>query len=538
MSKQASMIVRERFGEAFLPPELSSLLSARVQQKGAPLRALVRTFGCQQNENDSEKIRGLLRLLGFQPAADYRSADLVLLNTCSIRENADERLFGHLGKLKELRATDPLRIVGVCGCLPTQPAQRQKILNSFSYVHLLFGPGDIAVLPQLLLRVLQGEKQVSSFSGENTVCENLPMVRARRDRALVTIMYGCNNFCSYCVVPHTRGRERSRTAADILQEVHSVADAGISEVMLLGQNVNAWGFDLRHEAKNSQAPLLVSEALLKAHGQLRQDLPALLEKRQDPQDLSAEEVVNRRVRNFGDLLTAVAAVPGIRRVRSLSPHPRDVDASMLAALMVSPEIEDHLHLPLQSGSDRILKAMNRHYSRDRYRQVVAALRQARPGISLTTDLIVAFPGETDEDFQETLDLVEEIGYENAFLFIFSPRPGTPAARMEGVPDAVAHARFERLQNCLEEQSLRAHRDCLEREEEVLIEGVSRHQPNVLTARDHAFRLINLPVTPGDPHFQWQDAEQQLLDEAAYVGKWKRVRITDAKIYSLEGVCLG
>lgn len=485
---------------------------AQSQELGRPLRAFVRTFGCQQNENDSEKLRGILSDLGYLEADSYEDADLVLINTCSIRENADQRLFGHLGELKALRENRRKNLIcGVCGCLPTQKEQAEKIRRSFAFVNLLFGPADIQKLPDLLLKVCSGQKHIYAVSDENSICEGLPLKRERKYRGLVSIMYGCNNFCTYCVVPYTRGRERSREAGSILQECQQLAEEGIPEVMLLGQNVNAWGFDLFPRKKEA--------------GSLQKS-PELTARIRDLSRGKADDP-----RNFAELLALLGGQSGLRRLRYMSPHPRDFDAAMITALAEIPQIENHIHLPLQSGSDRVLKAMNRHYDSARYRDLVRAIREVRPDISLSTDIIVGFPGESEEDFEQTLELMEELRFESAFMFIYSPRPGTAAAKMEQVPAEIQHERFDRLAALQAKLSLEAHAALLGSQREVLVEGPSHGDPQVLTGRDSEFHLINIHLDEKTKGSMDDDREEGRLSE--FEGRIAEVRISQAKTYSLE-----
>lgn len=497
---------------------LSALTESESMKRGKALAYFVNTFGCQQNENDSEKIKGILETAGYVAAKDYENADLILINTCSIRDNADQRLFGHLGFLKTLRSKKPGVIVGVCGCLPTQEEQAAKIRKSFSFVQLLFGPADIGRLPELLLMILEGEKHADGITKDNTVTEGLPILRERKFRALVSIMYGCNNFCTYCVVPYARGRERSRKAEDVLEECRKVASQGIPEIMLLGQNVNAWGFDLFSKRKNSSADLSCSK-----------------EQYQHLKALRAGE--SNQIESFAQLLTAIAAIPGIQTVRYMSSHPRDFDGELISALEVSPEIENHLHLPLQSGNDTVLKRMNRHYTSARFREIVRRVREVRPDLSLTTDIIVGFPGETEEEFEDTLRLVDEMKFESAFTFIYSPRPGTPAALWEQLPYDVQHERFNRLVELQNRLSLEAHQRIVGTERTLLIEGISHGDEFVLTGRDSEFHLVNVKI-PEDFNLPARlKHETGELKDQEWEGLYVRVVIREAKTYSLEAELL-
>ena len=492
-----------------------SAVSAVRLEKGRPLRAFVRTFGCQQNENDSEKIRGILKDIGYIEAENYEDADFILINTCSIRENADQRLFGHLGKIKTLRESRPSLICGVCGCLPTQEEQREKIKKSFSFVQLLFGPADISKLPSMIARLYGGEKRLDQVSDQLEVCEGMPQLRERRDRALVSIMYGCDNFCSYCVVPYTRGRERSRHFEDILRECREAAEEGIPEIMLLGQNVNAWGFDL-FEGRQKNPPLRWTE-----------------------EDETRLRAVQRgeEARTFAQLLAAISALPGVRCVRYMSSHPRDFTGEMLAALKICPEIENHLHLPLQAGSDAVLKAMNRHYDRARYEEIIKAVREVRPDISITTDLMVGFPGESEEDFQETLRIVREIEFEAAFTFIYSERPGTPAASREQIPMDIRHERFNRLAELQNRLTALSYERIVGTERDVILEGVSRSEPSSLSARDSEFHLINLKIPEGFPLPEGALGSDGAYDPLFFPGLVAKVKILRSRDFSAEGEIL-
>ncbi len=472
------------------------LESTRAEQQlsireGRRLRYFVQTFGCQQNENDSEKIAGILECLGFLPALSYTEADLILINSCSIRENADDRLFGHLGMLKQAYEDSGRQLlIGVCGCMVTRPQLVTKIKESYPQVRLLMTPQEIHELPKKLIEVYRGEGTALETSMDEVIVEGIPQERERRFRALLSIMYGCNHFCSYCVVPFARGRQRSRRAHDILAEASELAASGFTELMLLGQNVNAWGLD--HGAAD----------LRFARGRNRSDLIRAHEESAEP-------------KTFPELLAALAAIPGIRCIRYMSPHPRDFTPQMIDALALFPEIESRLHLPLQSGSDRILRAMRRGYKLHEYRALVQAAREARPDLALTTDIIVAFPGESESDFEATLSAVEEFAFQSAYTFIFSPRPGTPAAHLPEIPAPIASARFQKLlalQNRLTAESYSAR---VGKTVEVLVEGASRQNPSIFTARDHAFYLYNL----------------ELCENALQEGDRLDVLVTEARAFS-------
>lgn len=499
--------------------EIRALLDNLALEEGRSHKYFIRTFGCQQNESDSEKLAGILEGLGFEAVSSYEEADLVLLNTCSIRENADQRLFGHLGELKALRKDHKKLKVAVCGCLPTQEEQRHKIRESFSFVDLIFGPQDLHRLPEFIYDLYSGGKRLNRVSKDNVVCESIPTKRERKFRALVSIMYGCNNFCTYCVVPSTRERERSRLPEDILTEVQGLASEGIPEIMLLGQNVNAYGFDLQGGKRHRIADLNYDHetiARLKAIRAGDRSIP---------------------INSFARLVTAIAAVGGIKSVRYMSPHPRDFDGEMLAALLVSPEIENHIHLPVQAGSNQVLQAMNRHYTREDYLRIIKEIKKVRPDISISTDIMVGFPTEEEEDFQETLSLVEEVGFASAFSFIYSPRPHTPAANMEQVDQEVKHERFNRLVELLNRLSFEEHERIVGTRRKVLLEGTSKQSNQILTGRDSEFHLINIHLDSELEYPPEAYLADGSFDSDYFEGKFVEVEITEAKTYSVEAKCL-
>lgn len=454
----------------------------------------IQTFGCQQNENDSELIAGILEAAGFVPALDYESADISVINTCSIRENADTRLFGHLGILKRLKSENPDRITLLCGCMMTQDQHVAKIKQSFSFVNLIFGPHDIYRLPQLLWDSIGRQQKIIAVSKENHMAEQdqLPISRSRKFRALVSIMYGCDNFCTFCIVPYTRGREVSRSYSAILREVEGLIRDGYTEIMLLGQNVNAWGKDFRGLVEGP--------------------------------------------RNFAQLLEALAQFKELKRIRYMSPNPRDIDQELIDIIGKYHNIEPHMHLPLQSGSDAILKAMRRRHDRARYLDIVKRLRAARPDISLTTDIIVGFPGESEADFLDTLDLMDQVRFDSAFTFIYSPRQGTPAAEYTNQVDPdLVQDRFKRLTDLQNSHSLEANQKMVGRVEEVLLEGVSHGDSKILTGRTADFKLVNLKLD--------HSIKENLPDQAFttdglngdyFEGKYCQAKLVKAKTFSIEG----
>ena len=414
-------------------------------QAGRPIVANVTTFGCQMNARDSEKLRGILNKAGFQDTENEDDADIVIYNTCTVRDNANQHVFGRLGHLNGVKRNKKDMIIGLCGCMMQEPHIVEKVKKSYPFVDLIFGTHNLYAFPELLLKVLTDRKRVIDVRDHTEVFpEHLPVVRKYPFKSGVNIMYGCNNFCTYCIVPYVRGREVSRTPEEILAEVKRLADDGVIEVMLLGQNVNSYGKTLEH-------PM-----------------------------------------SFAELLLRVCEVPGIERVRFMTSHPKDLSDELIEAMAKNEKICPHLHLPVQAGSSRLLKRMNRHYDREHYMELVRKLRERMPDISLTTDIIVGFPGETEEDFEETLSLVREVGYDSAFTFIYSKRTGTPAAGYpDQVPDKVAH---ERLTKLLAEVKERAEERCARftgQTMDVLVEELNR-EPGLVTGRTPHNIVVHLP----------------------------------------------
>jgi tRNA-2-methylthio-N6-dimethylallyladenosine synthase len=409
----------------------------------------VTTFGCQMNEHDSERMKGMLESLGYREAASRAEADLILFNTCSIRESADSRFVGHLGEAKRLKTEDPERVVGVGGCWAQ--SMKERVFEQFPFVDVAFGPGQIHRLAEFLVSdslTAQGYFEFEDLSG------HLPMKREREFQAWVQISQGCNCVCAYCIVPSTRGREVSRPAAEIVTEVEGLAADGVKEVTLLGQNVNSYG----------------------------RDLP------------KGEKV------RFSELLAMVDAVEGIERVRYTSPHPKDMREDVIRAHAELPSLCEHIHLPLQSGSSRILKAMRRTYDRGRYLDRVAMIREHVPDCAITTDIIVGFPGESEEDFEQTLEVVEQVGYDSAFTFVFSPRRGTEAAEMDGkLPHRVKRERMERLVPLVQQRAAERSRRFVGRTMDVLVEGPSRTDPAKLRGRIRHNKTVNFTglARPGE-----------------------------------------
>jgi tRNA-2-methylthio-N6-dimethylallyladenosine synthase len=438
-----------------------------------PRRFHIRTFGCQMNEHDSERIAGLLAAEGMQHTDDVEQADVVVLNTCCVRENADNKLYGHLGRLKGLKERRPDLQIAVGGCLAQK--DRDVIVERAGHVDVVFGTHNLAHAPALLERARLEGPVVEILEEHEAYPSALPARRDVAHSAWVTIQIGCDNSCTFCIVPIVRGREVSRRLGDIVREVEELAGDGVTEVTLLGQNVNSYG-----------------------------------------RDLGAGQYAPR----FADLLRAVDAVDGIRRIRYTSPHPKDLRPETIAAMTECDAVCEHLHLPLQAGSDRTLARMHRGYTAERYLRKLAAARDAIPDLAVTTDLIVGFPGEAEDDFRRTLEVVDEAQYDAAYTFVFSPRPGTPAADMteDYVAPEVAQDRMRRLVEVVERHTLRRHDARVGRVEEVLVDGPSKKDPAVLSGRTRQNRLV---------HFVGPDGVNM-------VGALVDVRITDAAPHWLRG----
>ena len=425
--------------------ELKLLISERSAILGRPIVSCVVTFGCQMNARDSEKLRGILDSAGFVDTDDEDEADLVIYNTCTVRDNADQHVYGRLGHLNSVKRKKPGMIIGLCGCMMQEDHVVAKIKKSYPFVNLMFGTHNLYAFPELLVRTLKEDRRVIDIREKTEIFpESLPVRRKHFFKSGVNIMYGCNNFCSYCIVPYVRGREISRTPDEIIAEVKRLVNDGCVEIMLLGQNVNSYGKTLPEKT------------------------------------------------TFAELLREVCKIEGLRRLRFMTSHPKDLSDELIGVMAENPIICHHMHLPVQSGSDVILTKMNRHYDRARYLEIVRKLRQAIPDISFTTDIIVGFPGETEEDFEDTLSLIREVGFDSAFTFIYSKRRGTPAAEMENqVPEEIVKERFSRLLN---EIKVTAEERCARftgKVMDVLVEDVNR-EPGLVTGRIEHNIVVHLP----------------------------------------------
>ena len=466
---------------------------------------MVRTYGCQMNEHDSERIAGLLEAEGMEPASDLESADVVVLNTCCIRENADNKLYGHLGALKALRERNPSLQVAVGGCLAQK--DRELVRRRAGHVDVVFGTFNVGRVGELLRQASEHGPQVEILdSAPSDDLEAYPSaLPPRKDLGhaeWVTIQVGCDNSCAFCIVPQVRGPEASRPFSQVVSEVRDLASRGVVEVTLLGQNVNSYGRDIALALRSGSDS--ASEVAFQAGESWASS--------------------GRRVRPlFADLLRAVGSVEGIRRVRFTSPHPKDLLPETIAAMAETEAVCEQLHLPLQSGSDRVLRAMRRGYTAERYLQRLGEARKAIGDLAVSTDIIVGFPGETEEDFEATLEVVAEAAFDGAFTFQFSPRPGTRAGEMQSeyiAPEVVAE-RFARLAVVVERSALAAHRRRIGKVEEVLVEGPARKDPTMVAARTRQQKLVLLDPAPG-----------------LVPGAFAKARITDAGAHHLRGELSG
>ena len=445
------------------------IIKEKEMELGRKLTFYDQTFGCQMNFKDSEKLNGILEDIGYVKA-DTEKADFVYYNTCTVRENANVRVYGRLGALKNYKKKNPEMVIAMCGCMMQEPEEQEKVKTTFKFVDVVFGTHNIFKLAELLYECLSGRKRVFDvWEKTDQIIEDLPSDRKFGFKAGVNIMFGCNNFCSYCIVPYVRGRERSRKPEDIVAEVKKLASEGVVEVMLLGQNVNSYG-------KNLENPI-----------------------------------------SFAKLLTMVEEVEGIERIRFMTSHPKDLSDELIEVMAHSKKICKHLHLPVQSGSSRILKLMNRKYTKEDYLAKIEKVKKRIPNISLSTDIIVGFPTETKEDFEETLDVLRKVEYDNIFSFIYSRREGTPAAKLDFVlTDEEIHENFNKLLEVQNEISKRKNEAYVGRVEKVLVDGVSKNDETTLSGRCDSSKIVNFK---GDK---------------SLIGKYIDVRITEAHTWSLNG----
>ena len=451
--------------------EFCEKIQERLAAAPREYKAFVDTYGCQQNEADSERIRGYLKSMGYGFTGDENEADVIVINTCAIRGHAEDRVFGNIGALVHTKRRKPGQIICVCGCMAQEKQVAEKIRESYRHVDLVFGPHALWRFPELLYRVLSRRGRVFENADEpGNIAEGIPVVRQGNVKAWVSIMYGCNNFCTYCIVPYVRGRERSRLPEDVLAECRELVEAGYKDITLLGQNVNSYGKDLGLDM------------------------------------------------DFADLLEQINAIPGDFLIRFMTSHPKDASQKLFDVMGRCEKIAPVFHLPVQAGNDRVLKAMNRHYDRATYLDKVRRLREAVPGVVLTSDIIVGFPGETTPEFEETLSLIEEVRYDALFTFIYSPREGTPGARMpDPMPMAEKKANFQRLVDAQNAISAEKHAAYMGKTLRCLIDGACEEEGFALTAR-----------TPGNRLVRVKEGSEDLI------GTFQNVTVTGANTWSLWG----
>ncbi|MDO4622888.1 MAG: tRNA (N6-isopentenyl adenosine(37)-C2)-methylthiotransferase MiaB [Eubacteriales bacterium] len=436
----------EPFRQYYFIERAKNKLKEIEAEAGRKLTFNVITFGCQMNARDSEKLRGILEEIGYV-RVETEEADLVIYNTCTVRDNANKKVYGRLGKLQSLKRQNPYMQIGLCGCMMQEEQVIEKMKKSYRFVNLIFGTHNIYKLAELVSRSLEQPDQmvIDIQQSADQVVEELPVDRKYSFKSGVNIMYGCNNFCTYCIVPYVRGREKSRTPEEILCEIRQIVSEGVVEVMLLGQNVNSYG-------KNLEKPV-----------------------------------------SFAELLVMIQEIEGLERIRFMTSHPKDLSPELIEVMAKYPKICPHQHLPLQSGSSRLLQKMNRHYDKESYLDLVDRIRAAVPDISLTTDIIVGFPGETEEDFLETMDVVEKVRYDSAFTFIYSKRTGTPAAAMEDqVPEDVIKDRFDRLLALVQKVGREQTARFTGQTKKVLVEQVNEQDPSLVTGRMDNNSVVHFP----------------------------------------------
>ncbi len=442
------------------------------EETGKTRRYYIETFGCQQNEADSERLAGMAAAMGYDMTDTPAEADLILINTCAVREHAEERALSITGQFKHLKEKNPALIIGICGCMVSQETRKERIKKSYPYVSFLFGTSMLYRMPEILFTYIQDKKRLFYLDAGDAgnIAEDIPVRRGDKKQAWVSIMYGCNNFCTYCIVPYVRGRERSRQPDAILSEIRGLITEGYREFTLLGQNVNSYGRDLDGDI------------------------------------------------DFPDLLRMICALDGDFKVHFMTSHPKDASKKLIDVMAENEKTAKHFHLPLQSGSDRVLDAMNRRYTIAHYLDILAYMRQRMPDITVTSDIIVGFPGETEEEFEDTIRAVEAARYDQIFTFIYSPRTGTPAADMEQLPDAVKQSRMARLLETQNRIMLEKNRACVGKTYRILVEGASRGDKSMYAGRTEGGKLVHFPA-----------------DEALSLrGQLVTVRITSAETYNLWG----
>ena len=450
--------------------------------KDKNLKYIIFTMGCSLNENDSEKMSGMIEKMGFSKTNKLENADFVIFNTCCVRENAEEKLFGKIGEIKKIKEKRNI-IIAIGGCMMQEKESLEKIKKSYKYVDIVFGTHTMQDLPKDVYEVICENKKIDDIAYiDGEIIEGLPIKRSDKYKAQVTIMYGCNNFCTYCIVPFVRGRERSRDPEDILKEIRGLAKEGYKEIMLLGQNVNSYGNDKFKYCKNE---------------------------------------VKSDINTFAKLLREINKIEGIERIRFISPHPKDFSQDVIEAIRDCPKISRLIHLPLQSGNTKVLKEMNRNYTKEQYLELVEKMKKTMPDVKFSTDIIVGFPGETDEEFEDTIDVVNKVGYEQVFMFIYSVRRGTLAEkRKDQIPDEIKHKRFDKLKELCDSKIEEINDKYIGTIQKVLVEGFSKNNKDMLTGRTDSNKVVVF-----EPK---QDVNE---------GNFVNIKITENHKWYLEGIIL-
>jgi len=457
-------------GKEEVKRQKESIERLRLKLADKKLTYYMTTYGCQMNAHDSEKLKGILEAIGYTEAATEEEADFALYNTCAVRENAENRVYGHIGHLKYIKKKNPKMIIALCGCMMQQPTVIETLRNTYKHIDIVFGTHNLYKLAELLEIRLETKAPVYDiWQTHKEIIEDLPSIRKSKFKASVNIMYGCNNFCTFCIVPYVRGRERSRQPEDIIAEIRNLVKDGVKEIMLLGQNVNSYG---KHLENNM---------------------------------------------DFAQLLSLIEQIEGLERIRFMTPHPKDLSEAVIDIMAKSKVICPHIHLPIQSGSTRLLKKMNRRYTKESYLELVRKIRQKLPEVALSTDIIVGFPGETDADIEDTLDVIRQVAYNFSFTFIYSKRTGTPAADMEDqVLEALTKERFNRVLDLVNEMSLKNNQKHIGKVYEVLIDNPNIKREGWVTGRLRDNSLVHL------------------VGDVTLIGTTKKIKIVDSKTYYLVG----
>lgn len=470
MSKREPLIVDENelVQQAEFQHKIAEIID--IEYPDSKPKVYTETWGCQMNEHDTENLLGMIDAMGYESTEDASEADLIIFNTCAVRENAELKVYGNLNALKKLKEKNKDLVIAVCGCMMQQKHVVHEIKNKFPFVSLVFGTHNLYKFPEMLYTYLQKhESNYDVWDIDGRVVEGLPVIRKHKIKSFVNIMYGCNNFCTYCIVPYTRGRERSRAPQDIIDEVQILVNSGVKEITLLGQNVNSYGKTLENPA------------------------------------------------SFHKLLEMLNEIEGLERIRFMTSHPKDISEELLISMSKLDKVCESLHLPVQSGSSKVLKEMNRHYTKEDYLEIIAKARKYMPNLGLTTDIMVGFPGETEEDFQETIDVVNKAQYDLAFTFLYSRRKGTIADNRENhISDEIKKERFNRLLEAVNDAAYKQSVEYLGKVSQVLVEGKSKKNDKVLTGRNRQNKTVNF------------------IGDDSMIGELVNVRITDTKSFSMTG----